>query len=163
MEKKNGQRRFIYALPSENGFLLSDPADIRRRAFLFLNQNLYSSELDSGSCVESVFFESLPKVSVEANVELSGVLTLGELFKALQSKESLRAFWLELGEDLLEVLRASFLEGRLPLICRRAVITLIPKTLLTLRTGALSRFFAVTTNCFPSFWLIDWLDVLYPR
>ncbi len=139
MEKKNGQKRFIYALHSEDGTLLSDATDIRRRAVIFY-QNLYRSELDSGRCVESVFFDNLPKVSEEASVDLSGVLTLGELFKALQSMESGRApgvdglpvdfykaFWLELEEDLLEVLRASLTEGRLPLSCRRAVITLLPK------------------------------------
>ncbi len=139
MEKKNGQKRFIYALRSEDGTLLSDSTNIHRRAVLFY-QNLYRSELDSGRCVESVFFDNLPKVSEEASIDLSGVLTLGELFKALQSMESGRApgvdghpvdfykaFWLELEEDLLEVLSVSLTEGRLPLSCRRAVITLIPK------------------------------------
>ncbi|KAL0151602.1 hypothetical protein M9458_053119, partial [Cirrhinus mrigala] len=114
MEKKNGQKRFIYALRSEDGELLSDPADIRGRAVMFY-QNLYRSEINSGHGVESVFFDNLPKVSEEANFDLSGALTLEELFKALQSMESGRApgvdglpvdfykaFWSELGDDLLE-------------------------------------------------------------
>ncbi len=124
MEKKNGQKR--------DGALLSDYTDIHRRSVIFY-ENLYRSELDPGRCVESVFFDNLPKVSEEANVNLSGGLTVGELFKALQSMESGRApgvdslpvdfykaFWLELGEDLLEVLRASLTEGRLPLSCQGA-------------------------------------------
>ena len=38
-----------------------------------------------------------------------------------------KAFWLEMSVDLLEVLKDSLSEGGLPLSCRRAVITLIPK------------------------------------
>ncbi len=38
-----------------------------------------------------------------------------------------KAFWLELGENLLEVLSASLTEGRLLLSCQRAVITTILK------------------------------------
>ncbi len=43
----------------------------------FFYQNLHSSELDSGHCMERVFFDNLPKVSEEANADLSGVLTMG--------------------------------------------------------------------------------------
>ncbi len=38
-----------------------------------------------------------------------------------------KSFWAELKEDLLEVLNESLAEGRLPLSCRRAVLTLLPK------------------------------------
>jgi len=38
-----------------------------------------------------------------------------------------KSFWSELGEDLLEVLNESLAEGQLPLSCRRAVLTLLPK------------------------------------
>lgn len=41
--------------------------------------------------------------------------------------ELYKAFWSELGEDLLSVLNESLLETTLPLSCRRAVITLLPK------------------------------------
>uniref|UniRef100_A0A8C2GDM5 Reverse transcriptase domain-containing protein n=1 Tax=Cyprinus carpio TaxID=7962 RepID=A0A8C2GDM5_CYPCA len=139
LEKKNGQKRLIHALCSENGVLLSDPAEIRQRAVLFY-QDLYRSELKSGICKENSFLENLPKVSEEANGDLSKSLTLGELYKALQSMESGRApgidglpvdfyktFWVEMGVDLLEVLNDCLSKGRLPLSCRRAVITLLPK------------------------------------
>ncbi len=39
----------------------------------------------------------------------------------------LKSFWAELGVDLLQVLNCSLSEGRLPLSCRRVIITLIPK------------------------------------
>ncbi|KAF7647898.1 hypothetical protein LDENG_00165020 [Lucifuga dentata] len=41
--------------------------------------------------------------------------------------EFYKTFWTELGEDLLAVLKESLTEGSLPLSCRRAVITLLPK------------------------------------
>ncbi len=41
--------------------------------------------------------------------------------------EFFKEFWSELGEDLLSVLNESLTEGFLPLSCRRAVITLLPK------------------------------------
>ncbi|XP_053083736.1 uncharacterized protein LOC128317158 [Pangasianodon hypophthalmus] len=65
---------------------------------------------------------------------------MGELWKALQGMELGKApgmdglpvdvyksFWSELGEDLLEVLNDSLAGGLLPLSCRRAVLTLLPK------------------------------------
>lgn len=86
------------------------------------------------------FFYDLPQVSEEVNTEISGALSVGELYKALQGMESGKApsidglpvdfyksFWSELGEDLLEVLNESLAEGQLPLSCRRAVLTLLPK------------------------------------
>ncbi len=63
-----------------------------------------------------------------------------ELCKALQGMELGKApgidglpvdfyksFWSEIGEDLLEVLNDSLAGGLLPLSCRRAVLTLLPK------------------------------------
>ncbi len=84
------------------------------------------------------FLEDLPKVSFESNQDLDGALRLEELEKALQSMqpgkapgidpvEFFKAFWSVLGEDLLEVLNDSFVKGLLPLSCRRAVLTLLPK------------------------------------
>ncbi|KAJ3582413.1 hypothetical protein NHX12_000639 [Muraenolepis orangiensis] len=67
-------------------------------------------------------------------------LTLQELFTAMGSLQNGRAtgmdgfpvdfcksFWSEIGQDLFEVLNDSLQTGRLPLSCRRAVITLLPK------------------------------------
>ncbi len=118
---------------------MSNPVAIRRRAIGFY-EKLYRSELRSDDINESVFFKDLPKVSDEANAGISGALNLGELHKAVQSMESGRVpgidgipvdfykcFWEVIGEDLLEVLNGSLDEGLLPLSCRRAVLTLLPK------------------------------------
>ncbi|KAI3359178.1 hypothetical protein L3Q82_002606 [Scortum barcoo] len=67
-------------------------------------------------------------------------LTLDELHVALTSLANgkapgidgipvdfYKAFWMVVGEDMLEVFQESFRSGFLPLSCRRAVITLLPK------------------------------------
>ncbi len=139
LEKKNGQKRLIQALRSEEGQVLLNPSDIRKRAVGFY-KNLYRSEYVTEVDVESTFLSSLPKMSKEGSAALSGALSLGELYKALQGMESGKApgidglpvdfyksFWAELGADLLQVLSDSLSKGMLPLSCRRAVITLIPK------------------------------------
>lgn len=138
LEKKNGQKRFIHTLRSESGILLSNPIDIRKRAVEFY-KDLYKSEL-VGFNVDNEFLNNLPQISEEANFELSKVLTLGELENALQKMECgkspgidglpvdfYKAFWQDLGQDLLEVLNECFASGWLPTSCRRAVITLLPK------------------------------------
>lgn len=139
LEKKNGQSRVIHALRAESGGLLTDPADIRKRAVGFY-ENLYNNELGAEYRSDSEFFNDLPQVSEEVNAEIAGALSLSELYKALQGMESGKApgidglpvdfyktFWLELRVDLLEVLNESLAEGQLPLSCRRAVLTLLPK------------------------------------
>lgn len=86
------------------------------------------------------FYEGLSKVFVEANEELEVQISAEELRAALQSLESGKApgidglpadfyktFWLIIIEDLLSVLRDSPNKGELPLSCRRAVLTLLPK------------------------------------
>ncbi|KAI4874454.1 hypothetical protein NFI96_004289 [Prochilodus magdalenae] len=67
-------------------------------------------------------------------------LSLNDLYTALQGMENRRAsdidglpvefyksFWSVLGQDVLDVLRASLVEGKLLLSCRRAVLTLFAK------------------------------------
>ncbi|KAI7804376.1 pol-like protein [Triplophysa rosa] len=79
-------------------------------------------------------------VSEEVNGKISRPLTLGELHRALQGMDLGKApgidglpvdfyksFWSVIGEDLLEVLNDSLAGGLMPLSCRRAVLTLLPK------------------------------------
>ncbi|KAI3368386.1 hypothetical protein L3Q82_008089 [Scortum barcoo] len=88
----------------------------------------------------AVFFTGLLQVETEANTKLEAQLTPQELYAALMSLKSGKApgidglpvdfyksFWSVLGEDLLEVFNDCLERGRLPLSCRRAVITLLPK------------------------------------
>jgi len=89
---------------------------------------------------DNAFLNSLPKMSEEGNMALSGRLSLGELFKALHDMEwgnapridglpidFYKSFWVELRVDLLQVLSDSLSKAMLPLSYRRAVIMLITK------------------------------------
>ena len=139
LEKKNGQKKLMQSLLSEDGALLYSHTDIRRRARIFF-ENLYKSEISYEQAPENAFLNNLPQMSSSANTILGGVITLEEVFIALQSMESGRApgidglpvafykvFWPEIGADLLEVLGDSLTNGCLPQSCRRAVVTLLPK------------------------------------
>ncbi|KAK3517201.1 hypothetical protein QTP70_001029 [Hemibagrus guttatus] len=81
-----------------------------------------------------------PKLSERAAGELDRELSLEELHEALQRMENgqasgidglpaefYKAFWAVIGQDVLDVLRDSIRRGELPLSCRRAVLTLLPK------------------------------------
>ncbi|KAK3569498.1 hypothetical protein QTP86_031670 [Hemibagrus guttatus] len=99
-----------------------------------------SSEWSGAQVVEDSFLVGLPKLSERAARELDRELSLEELHEALQRMENGRAsgidglpaefykaFWAVIGQDVLDVLRDSILRGELPLSCRRAVLTLLPK------------------------------------
>ncbi|KAK3537054.1 hypothetical protein QTP70_000286 [Hemibagrus guttatus] len=101
---------------------------------------LYSSEWSGAQVVEDSFLMGLPKLSEQAARVLDRELSLEELHEALQRMENGRAsgidglpaefykaFWAVIGQDVLDVLRDSIRRGELPLSCRRAVLTLLPK------------------------------------
>lgn len=119
--------------------LLYDSAEIRQCAADFY-RGLYKAGLQEEPEGTMSFFEGLPQVCEEDNVELEAPVSAQELQEALQSLQSRKApgidglpadfykvFWPVLGEDLLVVLRDSLSKGQLPLNCRRAVLTLLPK------------------------------------
>ncbi|XP_023284603.1 receptor-type tyrosine-protein phosphatase F-like [Seriola lalandi dorsalis] len=139
LERKNGQRRLIHSLRSDTGQLLQESAQIRQYAVGFY-QELYKAEFQEEPEVALSFFAGLPKVSEGDNAELEAQLSAQELQEALQSLQSGKApgidglpadfyktFWSVIGKDLLLVLQDSLRTGRLPLSCRRAVLTLLPK------------------------------------
>ncbi|KAK3519971.1 hypothetical protein QTP70_009635 [Hemibagrus guttatus] len=82
-----------------------------------------SSEWSGAQVVENSFLVGLPKLSERAARELDRELSLEELHEALQRMDNGRAS----GQDVLDVLRDSVRRGELPLSCRRAVLTLLPK------------------------------------
>lgn len=139
LERKNGQARIMHTLTSQTGQELSEPAQILSYARSFYSK-LYDNELLSNDLLPSAFFSDLPKVPEDLHSETDKVLTLDELEQALMSMhnckapgidglpvEFYKALWPCIGIDLLAVLRESLEEGCLPLSCRRAVITLLPK------------------------------------
>lgn len=139
LERKNGQRKLMHSLRSSTGQLLQDSGEIRKSAAAFYKR-LFKKELQERPEVAQSFYEGLPKVPEEANAELDAPISADEVFSALQSLESgkapgidgipvdfYKAFWSEIGNDLLLVLKNSLSKGHLPLSCRRAILTLLPK------------------------------------
>ena len=139
LEKRNGQKRLMHALRSATGQELRGSSEIRRRAVDFYSE-LYSSEYVDNDELFRSFCDNLPKVPETVAADLEVPLALKELHTALQGMEGgkapgidglpvefYREFWSEMGEDLLTVFNESFKDMTLPLSCRRAVITLLPK------------------------------------
>lgn len=139
LEKKNGQKRLIQALRSESGSLLTETPDIRKRATEFYSA-LFKSAFTEQPVLSDSFLNDLPKLTEESAAFMDKPLALEELQAAVGGIENGRApgidglpveffkvFWTVIGQDLLDVLNASISEGKLPLSCRRAVLTLVPK------------------------------------
>ncbi|KAK3516433.1 hypothetical protein QTP70_012487, partial [Hemibagrus guttatus] len=129
LEQKNGQKRFIHAVRTKSGDLLSEPTEIHKQTVSFYSK-LYSSEWSGAQVVEDSFLVGLPKLSEQAARELDRELSLEELHEALQRMENGRAsgidgllaefykaFWAVIGQDVLDVLRDSIqrehVKGRL--------------------------------------------------
>ncbi|KAK3559931.1 hypothetical protein QTP86_028848 [Hemibagrus guttatus] len=90
LEQKNGQKRFIHAVQTESGDLLSESTEIRKQTVSFYSK-LYSSEWSGAQVVEDSFLVGLPKLSERAARELDRELSLEELHEALQRMENGRA------------------------------------------------------------------------
>ncbi|KAK3549037.1 hypothetical protein QTP70_028519 [Hemibagrus guttatus] len=87
LEQKNGQKRFIHAVRTESGDLLSEPTEIHKQTVSFYSK-LYSSEWSGEQVVEDSFLVGLPKLSERAARELDRELSLEELHEALQRMEN---------------------------------------------------------------------------
>ena len=120
--------------------MLTDHTAIRKHAVSFYS-SLFKCEHREEQEVSQSFYTGLPQVEQQSHVELEAALSLSdELYAALQSMQSGKApgidglpvdfyksLWSVVGGDLLAVLSDSLAGGRLPLSCRRAVLTLLPK------------------------------------
>ncbi|KAI3355591.1 hypothetical protein L3Q82_018419, partial [Scortum barcoo] len=84
------QSRFIHALCSDKGQLLTEAGEIRRRAVQFYVQ-LYQSEYTEDEGAFNSSCSRLPRISEETNKELEGPLTSEEVFAVLQSMKGGKA------------------------------------------------------------------------
>ena len=118
------------ALVSEDGTLLSDHSEIRKRAVRFWEE-LYRSEISYEQALDKVFLEILPQVSKEANADLGRALALEESDRALESMEGGKApgtdslavdFYKSFWTEMLAVLSDSLARGWLPLTCQKEQI-----------------------------------------
>ncbi|KAK0145466.1 Transposon TX1 uncharacterized protein [Merluccius polli] len=139
LERRSGQRRVIHSLLADTGQTLVEPSQIRKRAVQYYS-SLYKSEYEEQGAEVDGFCDGLPQVSEEINTELNRPLLMEELKAALQgmqgrrapgmdglSVEFYKAFWDIFAEDLLDVFNESLASGSMPMSCRSAVITLLPK------------------------------------
>ncbi len=133
-----------HSLWSSTGQLLKEPAEIRKCAVGFY-EKLFKKKFQENPEVAQSFYRDLPKApevaqSFYRDLPKASEISAEELYSALQSQEIgkalgidglpvdlYKAFWPVLGEDLLLFLRDSLSRGLLPLSCRRAILTLLPK------------------------------------
>lgn len=138
LEKKSSQQKQIYHLQRLDGTITLDPVEIKKLAV-----NYYKNLYDAESCdIESAsdLLSDLPQVEEEGRKSLDSQITFQEITEAMKQLsrgrspgidglpvEFYQAFWNILGQDLYEVLIQSIKSGILPISCRRAVLSLLPK------------------------------------
>ncbi|KAI4903630.1 hypothetical protein NFI96_023427 [Prochilodus magdalenae] len=83
LEQKNGQKRLMHAVRTESGDLLSEPAEICKRAVSFFSK-LYTSEQSGALELEESFLHRLPKLTRRSAETLDRALSLDELYTALK-------------------------------------------------------------------------------
>ncbi|CAM2120300.1 unnamed protein product [Caretta caretta] len=138
LEKRRGARKHVTCLLAEDGIPLTDPEDMRGRARAFY-ANLFSPDPTNADACR-VLWTELPTVSAGDQDRLELPLSLAELSEALYcmptnkspgmdelTMEFYHVFWDVLGLDLVIVWAESLQSGILPLLCRRAVLALLPK------------------------------------
>jgi exonuclease III len=138
LEKRRGKKKMLSFIRSESGQIIDDDNEIRKHARSFY-QNLYHPEpvnLED----QSTLLDDLPKLSQESHDLLDDPLLYDEMTKAVGMmnnnkspgidglpSEFYKTFWPIIGHDVFDVFTTSIQENELPLSCRRAVLTLIPK------------------------------------
>ncbi|KAJ3599422.1 hypothetical protein NHX12_033385 [Muraenolepis orangiensis] len=138
LERSVAQRKQMSCLKLPGGRVTSSPEEMRDHAMDF-STNLFGGEQCSIEGREEIL-EGLPQLSPEEKAALDLELTLEELTGAVNqmasgqapgidglSGEFLKHFWGILGADLRGVFSECFRTGSLPVSCRRAVLSLLPK------------------------------------
>ncbi|KAJ3582193.1 hypothetical protein NHX12_015766, partial [Muraenolepis orangiensis] len=138
LERSVAQRKQMSCLKLPGGRVTSSPEEMRDHAMDFYT-NLFGGEQCSIEGREEIL-EGLPQLSPEEKAALDLELTLEELTGAVNqmasgrapgidglSGEFLKHFWGVLGADLRGVFAECFRTGSLPVSCRRAVLSLLPK------------------------------------
>lgn len=138
LEKKSVQQKQMYHLRRPDGVITSDPLEIRKLAVNFYT-DLYDVETCDLECMSDLLSD-LPKLTNEQKESLDGQITFQEITEAMRQlsngrspgidglpAEFYQTFWNVLGSDLYEVLLESVRNKVLPVSCRRAVLSLLPK------------------------------------
>ncbi len=128
----------ITALKCPDNSVITHPEGIKREARLFFSNLYKTKEVDLNGV--SHLFDGVSTLTPEQRQSLEKPLTLEELSIALKSlgkgkspgidglpSEFFESFWDLIGPELLSVFQESLEKNELPLSCRRAVLTLLPK------------------------------------
>ncbi|CAM2095954.1 unnamed protein product [Caretta caretta] len=138
LEKTRGAKKHVTCLLAEDGTPLTELVEMCGRARAFYASLFSPDPTDPGAY--RVLWEELPTVSASNRNRLELPLTLAEFSEALRHMPTNKSpgmdgltvefycvFWDILGSDLLTIWTESLQSGVLPLLCRRAVLTLLPK------------------------------------
>lgn len=138
LEKKPKEQKSFYQLKIPGGSVTTDQQEIQSYALSFY-EDLYHSESCDDTATDELLCD-LSKLTEEERSELDRPLSFGEISQAVQdlssgkspgldglTAEFFKSFWNVLGLDLFEVFLEGIDQGTLPLSCRRAILTLIPK------------------------------------
>lgn len=138
LEKKSGEKKTFKCLRLPDGRQTDDRQEIIQHALLYY-QNLYSAEKCDQAAMDWLL-NDLPQLPDQHRNNLEQPLTFQELTTSAQEQaegrspgfdgltaEFYKVFWELIGPDLYTVFIECMDSGSLPLSCRRAVITLLPK------------------------------------
>ncbi len=138
LEKKPRVHKHLHQLKLPDGRVSTAQMEINAFAVSFY-EDLYRAE-PCNEAESDVLLSDLPQLSMKDKKDLESLLTMAELSRAVQelnpgkspgldglSAEFYKAFWNLIGQDFYDVLVESIEREMLPLSCRRAVLTLIPK------------------------------------
>ncbi|XP_059578699.1 transposon TX1 uncharacterized 149 kDa protein isoform X1 [Alligator mississippiensis] len=138
LERRRAASKVLDPLKTPEGLVITEPGEIREHAVAFY-RGLFAAE---PSCPEATreLHEGLPRLDALEAGELERDLSLEELAAATAGLASGKApgldglpaefyktFWPLLGPSLLRVFQESLADKVLPISCRRAVLTLLPK------------------------------------
>ncbi len=138
LEKKTVQYKHMDHLRCPNGNLTANPVEMRKLAVDFFSL-LYSAEKCDPDSANDVL-KDLPQLEQGKRKALDDIITYGDLTEAVQqlsmgrspgidglTAEFYKHFWGIIGEDFYEVVLESLKNEVLPISCRRAVLSLLPK------------------------------------
>ena len=136
LEKKRGADRWISALRTADGTIVSSPVDLCQ-SFLSFYSSLFSAEPTDASVQATLLSNLSSSLSSSQAAVCEGFLSLDECFSALSGMAKRKApgldglpaefyikFWSVLGGDLVDVLNSCYRSGAMSLSQRRGVISL---------------------------------------
>jgi len=138
LEKKTVQYKQMHYLRCKNGNITTNPSEMRKLAMDFYSV-LYSAEECAPDSAKDLL-KDLTQLEQGKSQALDEMISYGELTEAVQqlsmgrspgidglTAEFYKHFWGLLGEDFYEVVQECDKNKILPVSCRRAVISLLPK------------------------------------